>query len=182
MEKCLIEWKPINRGLMTIRMTGKNINIIIIQCYAPTNESKEDSKDAFYDQLQAELESTPRHKMKIVMDDLNARVRSDNTNHDRTKGKEGCGSMSNNGERLVAFCTTYVLVIRGTPHHEINNLTWCPPVGDKNQIDLLMINGTLRRSLQGVRVRRGDDVGSDHHLVTVTLILKLRRKGKTTAV
>lgn len=55
-------------------------------------------------------------------------------------------------------------------------------MGDKNQIDLLMINGTLRRSLQGVRVRRGDDVGSDHHLVTVILILKLRRKGKTTAV
>ena len=134
MEKCVIEWKPINRGLMTIRMTGKNINIITIQCYPPTNESKEGSKDAFYDQLQAELESTPRHKMKIVMDDLNARVRSDNTNHDRTKGKEGCGSMSNNGERLVAFCTTYVLVIRGTLfplflHHEIHNLTWCSPNG-----------------------------------------------------
>ena len=87
----MIEWKPINRGLMTIRMTGKNINIITIQCYPPTNESKEGSKDAFYDQLQAELESTPRHEMKIVMGDLNAKLGIDNTNHDRAMGKDGCG-------------------------------------------------------------------------------------------
>lgn len=90
--------------------------------------------------------------------------------------------MSNNGERLVAFCTTYVLVIRGTlfplfPHHEIHNLTWCFPNGRQEPGDLLMINGTLRRSLQGVRVRRGDNPDTEQ-----TLILKLRRKGKTTAV
>ena len=38
-----------------------------------------------------------------------------------------------------------------------------------------MINGTWRRSLQDVIVRRGADVGSDHHLVTATLKLKLRK-------
>ena len=58
-----------------------------MQCYVSTNESK----DAFYDQLQAELESTPRHEMKIVMGDLNAKMGIDNTNHDRAMGKEGCG-------------------------------------------------------------------------------------------
>ena len=40
-----------------------------------------------------------------------------------------------------------------------------------------MINGTWRRSLQDVRVRRGADVGSDHHLVMANLKLKLRRNG-----
>ena len=40
------------------------------------------------------------------------------------------------------------------------------------------INGTWRRSLLDVRVRRGADVGSDHHLVTAVLKLKLRRAGK----
>ncbi|RUS90622.1 hypothetical protein EGW08_001619 [Elysia chlorotica] len=40
-----------------------------------------------------------------------------------------------------------------------------------------MINGTWRRSLLDVRVMRGADVGSDHHLVMATLRLKLRRCG-----
>ena len=54
---------------MKIRMKGKHINIIIIQCYVPTNDSEEESKNVFCDQSQAELESTSRHEMKIVMDD-----------------------------------------------------------------------------------------------------------------
>ena len=68
---------------------------------------------------------------------MNARVGSDNTNQDRVMGKEGCGSMNNNEERLLEFCTTYNLVIRGTlfPHHDIHKLTWCSPNGkDKNQM------------------------------------------------
>ena len=119
MEKCLMEWKPINSRLMKIRMRGKHIDITVIQSYAPTNDNEEESKDAFYNQLQDELVSTPRHEMKIVMGDLNAKVQSDNTNHDRAKGKEGCDRMNNNRERLLEFCTTYVLIIRGTlfPHH-----------------------------------------------------------------
>ena len=43
MEKCLMEWKPIISRLMKIRMKGKHINITIIQCYAPTNDSEEES-------------------------------------------------------------------------------------------------------------------------------------------
>ena len=64
MEKFLMEWKPINSRLMKIRMKGKHINITIIQCYAPTNNSEKESKDAFYDQLQAKLESTLHHEIR----------------------------------------------------------------------------------------------------------------------
>ena len=88
--------------------------------------------------------------------------------------------MNNNGERLLECCGTFDLVIGGTlfPHPDIHKLTWCSPNGrDKNQIDHLVINGTWRRSLQDVRVRRGADVGSDHHLVTATLKVKLRKNG-----
>ena len=179
-EKSLMEWKPINSRLMKVRLRGRHINITILQCYAPTNDSEEESKDAFYEQLQAELENTPRHEMKIVMGDLNAKVGADNTAHERSMGREGCGTSNDNGERLLELCAMHDLVIGGTlfQHPEIHKLTWCSPNGrDKNMIDHLMINGTWRRSLLDVRVRRGADVGSDHHLVTATLRVKLRKNG-----
>jgi len=44
-----------------------------------------------------------------------------------------------------------------------------------SQIDHLMINGKWRHSLQDVHVRKGADVGSDHHLVTAMVKLKLQR-------
>ena len=47
------------------------------------------------------------------MGDLNVKVGSDNTDHDRAMGKEGCGYMNNNGERLLEFCMAYDLVIAG---------------------------------------------------------------------
>ena len=102
------------------------------------------------------------------MGDLNVKVVSDNTNHNRAimMGKEGCDSMSNKGERLLKFCRTYDLVIRGTlfPHHEIQKLTWySPSERDESQIDHLMINRTWRRMLQDVTIRGGVGVGSDHH-------------------
>ena len=46
-----------------------------------------------------------------------------------------------------------------------------------NTGDNVLYSGRQRRSLQDVRVRRGADVGSEHHLVTRTLKLKLRRNG-----
>lgn len=165
---------------MKIRVKGKHINITIIQCYASTNGSEEESKDAFYYQLQAELESTARQDMKIMCD-LNAKVVSDNTNHDGVMAKEGSGSMNNNaGERLIEFCTTYNLVIGGHVSHTMKSTssTGAPPNGrDMNQIDHLMINGIWRGSLLDVRIRRGADIGSDHLLVTATLKLKHRRNG-----
>lgn len=79
--------KTINIRRIKIRMKRKHINITIIHCYALTNDSEEESKGACYDQLHDELEGTPYHEMRIVM------------------GKEGCGIMNNNGDRLLEFCT-----------------------------------------------------------------------------
>ena len=52
LEKCLIEWKPINSRLIKVRLKVRHINTTIIQCYAPTKDSEEDNKET-YEQLQA---------------------------------------------------------------------------------------------------------------------------------
>jgi hypothetical protein len=38
------------------------------------------------------------------MGDLNAKVGNNNTNMDRVIGKYGCGTINDNGERLVELC------------------------------------------------------------------------------
>ena len=45
----------------------------------------------------------------------------------------------------------------------------------ENQIDHICISQRFRHSLLDVRVRRGADAGSDHHLVTAWIQLKLKR-------
>ena len=68
------------------------------------------------------------------------------------------------------------LVIGGSiyPHKRIHKATWVSPDHKtENQIDHICISKKFRRSLQDVRVKRGADVASDHHLLTARLKLKL---------
>jgi hypothetical protein len=148
--------------------------------YAPTNETDDDEKTDLYLALQSEIENVPKHDVTIVMGDLNAKVGNDKTGIERGIGKYGCGTINDNGERLVDLCGTNNLVIGGTifPHREIHKLTWISPNGrDKNQIDHIItcINEKWRRSLQDVRVMRGTDVASNHHLVVANIKLILKK-------
>ena len=47
-DRSLLEWKPINSRLIKARLKGKQNNLTLIQCYAPTNDSEDDMKDNFY--------------------------------------------------------------------------------------------------------------------------------------
>lgn len=117
-EKSLMEWKPICNRLLTVRLRGKQVNMTIFQCYAPVNDADEEVKNAFYEQLQYELDNTPDHDIKIIMGDMNAKVGADNKLYNRAMVDHGCGIMNENEERLAYFCTTNNYVIRGTlfPH------------------------------------------------------------------
>ena len=130
-------------------------------CYAPTNDGDQPDKNLFYEQLQAELEEILRYDVIIVMGDMNAKVGDDNLGVERTMRRPVCGTINNNGERLVDFCADNRMVVWGTlfPHPTTHKLTWVSSNGrEKNQIDNIAIKGTWRRFLLDVRVRRGGDV------------------------
>lgn len=138
-------------------------------------------KDAWYEHLSRVPSKVPRHDVLLITGDLNAKVGAANTNHKRAMGKHSCGVMNNNGECLADFRLNNNCIIGGTifPHKTIHKLTCRSPDGwSFNQIDQIIVNGKWQRSLTGVRAFRGADVFSDHHLITATVKLKLRKVKK----
>ena len=176
----LVGWEAHGPRIVTasFRTKKRRINMDVIQCYAPTNDSDEEDKEDFYSRLQTIVQDRPRRNIIIVMGDFNAKIGSNNKGYEEVMGQQGLGEMNDNGERFADLCATSNLVIGGSffHHRRIHKATWVSPdLSTENQIDHVCIGKKFRRSLQDVRVRRGADAASDHHLLVARMKLKLKR-------
>jgi exonuclease III len=70
----VINFTPINERLCVIRIKGRFFNYSLINIHAPTNDSEEEAKDQFYEQLERAYAACPSHDVKLVMGDANAKV------------------------------------------------------------------------------------------------------------
>ncbi|XP_058630445.1 craniofacial development protein 2-like [Onychostoma macrolepis] len=186
-QRALIGWEVHGSRIITasFRTKQKKVNLNVIQCYAPTNDSYEEDKDEFYNRLQKIVETLRARDIVILMGDFNAKVGPNNTGYEHVMGIHGLGVMNDNGERFAELCAINNLVIGGSvfPHKWIHKSTWVSPDGvTENQIDHICISKKFRRSLQDVRIRRGADVGSDHHLVVASMQLKLKKNWMETTL
>jgi hypothetical protein len=75
--------------LCVIRIKGRFFNYPLINIHAPTNDSEEEAKDQFYEQLERAYAACPCHGVKLVMGDANAKLGRD-TVHQPTIGKHSC--------------------------------------------------------------------------------------------
>jgi hypothetical protein len=178
--RALIGWEPVSPRIITAKfMTKKKkIKLNIVQCYAPTNDAEEEKKDEFYEQLQHVLDKRSDNDINILMGDLNAKIGADNTGYESVMGRHGLGRMNENGERFANLCAMNEMVIGGSifPHKDIHKATWISPNHvTENQIDHICISRKFRRSWTDVRVMRGADVSSDHHLVLAPVRLRLKK-------
>ena len=125
LEKCLIEWEPVNERIVRGRFYGKQLDTTIIQIYAPTNEADPEDKEEFYEQLSKITEKVPRQDLLIVMGDANAKVGRENVGREDVMGKEGLGDRNENGDLFIDFCAQNELVIGGTlfKHKNIHKYT-----------------------------------------------------------
>ena len=141
----------INSRIITAKFTTKkkNIRLNIIQCYAPTNDTEEEKKDDFYQQLQAVLDRRGTKDITILMGDFNAKIGMDNTGYEDIMRTHGLGQMNENCERFADLYALNQLVIGGSifPHKCLHKATWISPNHVKeNQIDHICISCKFRRS------------------------------------
>ena len=153
----------------------------IIQCYAPINDKDEGTKYDFHNKLQTVLDKIKEKEVIILMGDFNAKIGSNN-GYEEVMDTHGIGEMNENGEMFADRCSFNILIIGGSvfPHRRIHKATWISPdhrtENEINHKQIICINHKFRRLMQDVRVHRGADAASDHHLVLTKLKLELKSR------
>ena len=130
------------------RFQGKPFNRMVIQVYAPTNNTEEPEDEWFYEDLQDLLELTPIKDVLCITGDWNAKVGSQET--PGVTGKFGLGIRNEAGQRLIDFCQENLLIIANTlfQQHKRRLYTWTSPDGQhRNQIDYILCSQRWRSSL-----------------------------------
>ncbi|XGW34020.1 hypothetical protein V3C99_018069 [Haemonchus contortus] len=144
--EALVGWRPLSERIITARSVTRHTRITVVQVYAPTEDTSEELKDSFYEQLQDIIDDIPRRDLKLIIGDFNAKLSQDRTGFERAIGPFApCEQHSNNGERLAEciVCWKYVL-----QHKRIHKETWCSPDGKtRNEIDYICISKKWRTSL-----------------------------------
>jgi len=88
-EGALLDWEPLSSRIITATFLTdqKRVNLLVIQCYAPTNEAEEKTKTEFYEKLQeAVRKGTASRDIVIVMGDFNAKIRSNKKGYELVVG------------------------------------------------------------------------------------------------
>ena len=75
-QRALIGWEGHSLLIITatFRTNERRINMNMIQCYAPTNDSDDQDKEAFYSRLLTIIQYPPEQNVIIVMGDFNAKL------------------------------------------------------------------------------------------------------------
>jgi len=123
------------------------------------------------------VDKAGKKDVTILICDLNATIGKDSTGYNDIMRTHGLGEMNNNAERFSDLCSLNQLVIVGSifPHKQIHNATWRSPDNvAENQIDHICISKNFRRSMEDIRVMRGADVPSDHHLLVTSIKFGLK--------
>ncbi|XP_072375939.1 uncharacterized protein, partial [Diabrotica undecimpunctata] len=140
--------------------------------YARTEEAAEEEKEEFYDSLTRLYTEAPKHDIKIILGDLNAKIGKEE--HIRpVAGNQSLHDITNdNDSRLIEFAAGYNIIIKSTQfaRKNIYKVTWRSNDGrTRNQIDHVLIDGRHSSSIIDVRTRRGPDSDIDHFLVKAKL-------------
>ena len=160
MVKCLREWKCISERMVKIRLRIEGVWVSVIQVYAPTEDSKEEVKEGFYEQLQATVREVHRQDKLIVMGDLNARVGRNVEVWGGVIGRQGEVVENGNSKRLLQYCAGNELVVANTwfQHKDIHKFTWeCRGKSQWTIIDYFLV----RKQVNGQTRCKGSERGTD---------------------
>ena len=182
--KSLIGWKPVNDRIITVRFQTRFAKTTV-HTGVRTNwwhRRRREGRVLRTATGRRQRNTKSRRDIKLIMGDWNAQLDADRSGVEQVKGPHGTGNCTaDNGDRFLLFCNINCLSIGNTffAHKTIHKKTWRSPDGNtKNEIDYTCVSQWWRSALQDVRVYRGADVGSDHHLLTAAMRIRLKKMNR----
>lgn len=169
------KWEEIDEQMITLELRKNGHNIVIIGIYAPSDDADQQIKNEFYNKLADTIMNTKKHKELYILGDLNGRTGT--KQQDVVIGKHGERTVNDNGERLRNLCQSLKLKIMNGffPHRDIHKFTWTQPTrGLRSIIDYFIQRQNATLQTTDVRVYRGSECGSDHHLVVGKIIVNYK--------
>lgn len=155
----------------------KKFKVTILNVHAPSEMKEDETKDAFYSEIEQVLNSLSSTDVKMVIGDFNAQV-----------GKEDCfRSVTvihslhdlSNGCRVASFAISNGLVIKSTQFQrkDIHKVSWSSNDGrTRTQIDHVLIDGKFSSNIINERSYRGTLHESDQALVKISMRAKWPRR------
>ena len=121
----------INERLLFAKFGHTRGNLTILVCCAPTQDAADETKETFYNQLESTLNMAGRGDLMVCLGDFNAVSGFIKIARDVTIGPHGSGTMTENSEKMVAFCKKTGMRI----------LSWYSNDGyTKKEIDHVLVN------------------------------------------
>ena len=182
----LIGWVPVNHRIIIARLQTRDVKIMTVEAYAPTEDAQTNEKDNFYSQLQDTLDNTQKYGIKLLIGNFNGKLGSEERRLQCTiRPHRTANEINDKGERLISVCRNNAINIGNSffKHKIMHKKTRRSPVNNtQNEIDCIYINNKWRSSLRDVRVYREDDAGSDHQLLIGKVQVHLERTIKATSI
>lgn len=162
----------VNARIIVADVNVKGCSLRIINCYAPTEEDSESSKNLFYTTLKKQF-SVEKPRKVICMGDFNATTSAAWYNSSlRENVIIDNLEVNDNGQRFHDFFNNLKLSVLNTwfTHKKCRRITWHSPDGRTKKVyDFVLSCSWTRQYVKNCRVYNSFDFDSDHRFVAATL-------------
>ena len=185
----LVDVKHVVEGRMSlVRVKIHGIKLSIFNCYCPTEQYAESTKQAFYQTLHKEIERTKRENPSfkiIVAGDFNATIGVDcEPSNWRCVGQFHDPDLTSfNGSRLVETAEINNLFLLNTmfaTKSDEHRWSFVSNLGYKRRLDYIMAEWYVKRATKNCRVypMQSQPFESDHRIVVMQARFPTKRKSR----
>ena len=161
---CASDWMPLGSRVCMLKLKVLDRSLCLLLVCAPNATSE---YQAFADDVNDALLRVSATESTVLMGDFNAHVGTDTDTGKGVIGKHGVTELNENGRYLLQLCCSNGLRLMNIffQHREVHKYTWYRPSMDqKSLIDFCIVSLDLFSDVLDVRVKRGAELSTDHHL------------------